>query len=188
MMNANRATFFLYGTEDGSEHRARGGAGLLSRLLYPGLFPLPLPLVQIPLNRIVRYVHKKRPDMFDRIGVHKDKIFTIDPVNLPFALLLCAHPQHPFLRACRRRKLSETDARIAGTFLTLLDMVDGRLDGDALFFSREIIVEGDTEAVVCLRNALDDLEGSVAEDAAELFGSAGRAGLSFLRKMRRNAN
>ena len=61
-------------------------------------------------------------------------------------------------------------------------MVDGQLDGDALFFTRELVVEGDTEAVVCLRNAIDDTEGSIAEDTANLFGFSGRNALKLLRK------
>ena len=63
-------------------------------------------------------------------------------------------------------------------------MVDGRLDGDALFFSRDLQVSGDTEAVVSLRNALDDLEGSVADDVAAVFGTPGRFALGGLRALR----
>lgn len=54
------------------------------------------------------------------------------------------------------------------------------------FFSRDLIVEGDTEAVVCLRNALDDLDGSITDDVARFFGPPGRAGLSCLRRIRGN--
>ena len=75
------------------------------------------------------------------------------------------------------------DARIAGKFLTLLAVADGRLDGDALFFTRELVVEGDTEAAVCLRHALDDLEGSIADDVADMFGPPGRAALALLRRV-----
>jgi predicted lipid carrier protein YhbT len=35
-------------------------------------------------------------------------------------------------------------------------MVDGAFDGDALFFSRSLQVEGDMEALLALRNAVDD--------------------------------
>ena len=63
-------------------------------------------------------------------------------------------------------------------------MVDGHLDGDALFFSRELIVEGDTEAVVVLRNALDDLDGSIADDVAAFYGAPGQAALTKFRKIR----
>jgi len=61
-------------------------------------------------------------------------------------------------------------ARIAGSFLDLFDLIDGSLDGDALFFSRKLRVTGDTEAVVALRNALDDVDGGVVESITKAFG------------------
>lgn len=156
----------------------------LPRLLRLILTPVPLFFIQPVLYRIVHHIAQKRPELFDRIGSHKDKLFLIDPVNLPFAFALRANPDNLSFRAYRRRNLPQVEARIAGTFLTLLDMVDGQLDGDALFFTRELVVEGDTEAVVCLRNAIDDIEGSIAEDTANLFGFAGRNALKILRKAR----
>lgn len=62
-------------------------------------------------------------------------------------------------------------------------MIDGRYDGDALFFTRDLSVEGDTEAVVCLRNALDDVEGSIADDVAAFFGPPGERFLKVARKL-----
>ena len=63
-------------------------------------------------------------------------------------------------------------------------MVDGRYDGDALFFTRDLKIEGDTEAIVCLRNALDDVDGSIAENIAAYFGSPGLKMLEFVRKIK----
>jgi predicted lipid carrier protein YhbT len=156
----------------------------LPRLLRLILAPVPLFVIQPALYKIVHQIAQKRPALFDRIGPHKDKLFLIDPVNLPFAFALRPNPDNLSFRAYRRRNLPQVKARIAGTFLTLLDMVDGQLDGDALFFTRELVVEGDTEAVVCLRNAIDDIEGSIAEDTANLFGFSGRNALKILRKAR----
>lgn len=156
----------------------------LPRLLRLILAPVPLFAIQPVLHKIVHHIAQKRPELFDRIGPHKDKLFLIDPVNLPFAFALRPNPDRLSFRAYRRRNLPQVEARIAGTFLTLLDMVDGQLDGDALFFTRALVVEGDTEAVVCLRNAIDDIEGSIAEDTANLFGFAGRNALKILRKAR----
>ncbi len=81
-----------------------------------------------------------------------------------------------------RHPLPPHDARIEGPFLLLLNLVDGESDGDAAFFSRELSISGNTEAVVSLRNALDDVDGSVAQEAADLFGPPGRAILAALRK------
>ncbi len=103
---------------------------------------------------------------------------------MPFVLLLRPNPDRPYLKAMRRSKNNKNDARIAGSFLTLFDMVDGRLDGDSLFFTRDLKVEGDTEAVVCLRNALDDLDGSIGDDIAAMFGPLGRGVLTSLRRIR----
>jgi len=40
----------------------------------------------------------------------------------------------------------------------MIELLEGRADGDALFFSRTLTVEGDMEAVVALRNAIDGSE------------------------------
>ena len=148
------------------------------------LAPLPLFPLQPVLQRLVGSVARRRPEFFERLGHHKDKRYLITPTNLPFDFLLCPNPAKPTLKACRRAHRPAYDARISGTFLTLLDMVDGRLDGDALFFSRDLVIEGDVEAVVVLRNALDDLEGSVADDIARPFGAPAKAALAALRRIR----
>ena len=72
---------------------------------------------------------------------------------------------------------------------TLLDMIDGSLDGDAMFFSRDLKVTGDTEAVVALRNALDDFEGSALDSVIGSFGllaAPASLALSGLRAARRD--
>lgn len=130
----------------------------------------------------MRRIAVLHPDLFARLGPWTQAGFLIDPVNLPFALFLRPDPAAPVLRAVSRHEPPAHEAAIAGRFLDLLRLVDGAEDGDALFFSRELTITGNTEAVVCLRNALDDVEGSVAQDAADLFGPPGRSVLNFLRK------
>ena len=51
-----------------------------------------------------------------------------------------------------------------------MGLVDGSYDGDALFFSRDLVVEGDVEAVLALRNAIDDAGIDLVADTAALFG------------------
>jgi len=149
------------------------------------LAPLPLFPLQPVLRRIVTRLVRDRPELFARLGQHERKRFLIDPTNLPFVLMLQPHPERPVLQAVRRWQPVQYDARIAGTALTLLGMIDGRLDGDALFFTRDLIVTGDTEAVVSLRNALDDLEHGIADDVAAMFGPLGRDALAVLRRIER---
>jgi predicted lipid carrier protein YhbT len=47
---------------------------------------------------------------------------------------------------------------VRGPILALLGILDGTFDGDALFFHRTISITGRTEAVVALRNAIEDAE------------------------------
>src|SRR5690606_37921138 len=61
-------------------------------------------------------------------------------------------------------------AVIRADFPTLLQLLEGRIDGDALLFSRDLAVEGDMEVVVALRNALDGAGIDLVADLASLFG------------------
>lgn len=134
------------------------------------LAPVPLVLLQPIFDRIATHVARSRPELFARLGPHTHKRFLIDPLDLPFVLVLVPDAAAPYLKAHRREEHPRHDAAIAGTFLNLLEMIDGTLDGDALFFNRDLRVSGDTEAVVALRNALDDFDGSVAGNICEAFG------------------
>lgn len=131
---------------------------------------LPLPLLQPILTLIGTQVGRAQPDVFSRLGPHALKSFIIDPTDLPFVLLLKPRPDAPALSAWRRASAPYCHARIAGSFLNLFDLIDGSLDGDSLFFSRKLRVTGDTEAVVALRNALDDVDGGVVESITKAFG------------------
>lgn len=101
---------------------------------------------------------------------------------MPFVLLLQPNPNKPELHV-RRTNIGAWDAKISGSFMNLLRLVEARIDGDALFFSRELVVEGDTEAVVCLRNALDDMDSTIIDEAAKAFGKPGVLGLKCARKI-----
>ncbi len=131
---------------------------------------LPLPLLQPILTLIGTQVARAQPDVFARLGPHALKSFVIDPTDLPFVLVLEPRPDIPSLSAWRRGDVPFCHARIAGSFLNLFDLIDGSLDGDALFFSRKLRVTGDTEAIVALRNALDDVDGGVVESITKAFG------------------
>lgn len=159
-----------------SSTRGQAGAGFLGKL------PLPLFLLQPLLGRVVRRIAVDNPGMFNRLGPHRQAIYLIDPTNMPFRLMLRPDPDNLMLRAISNRGMPDHTARIGGTFLKLLQLMDTDEDGDALFFSRELDVTGNTEAVVCLRNALDDVEGSIAERVADIFGMPGRGALAALRR------
>jgi predicted lipid carrier protein YhbT len=150
--------------------------------------PPPLFAIQPVLQRIVNRIATENPDMFGRLGPHYNAHFVIDPVNLPFVLVLRPDPDDLLLVARQRNDIPLHDAKISGSFLDLLMLVDGDLDGDALFFARDLTITGNTEAVVCLRNALDDIDDSIAENIADMFGPLGRAALGTLRRAKHSNN
>lgn len=153
---------------------ARGGGGVAGAALRAALQPV--------LARIVRRVAARHPEMFARIAPYQKADFVIVPRELPFALHLRPDPEAPLMRAVPRNAEPRADARIEGPFLLLLQLIDGESDGDAAFFSRDLTISGNTEAVVSLRNALDDVDGSIAQEVADLFGPPGRAVLGLLRR------
>ncbi len=150
--------------------------------------PSPFFALQPILRHVINRIAKDNPDMFGRLGPHYNAVFVIDPVNLPFVLVLRPDPNDLMLVARSRHDTLEHDASISGSFLDLLMLVDGDVDGDALFFARDLTITGNTEAVVCLRNALDDIEGSIAASVADMFGPPGRATLKLLRRVRQHNN
>jgi O2-independent ubiquinone biosynthesis accessory factor UbiT len=137
------------------------------------LSPVPLQPLRLVMRRFAEELRRRRPELFARIDVHASKVFLIDPTDLPFAFRLRPDPDCPMIEPVRRFDAAHWDARIAGPFAALIGMVHGAFDGDALFFSRDIVIEGDTEAVLALRNAIDDAEMDLAAEVAATFGIDG---------------
>jgi predicted lipid carrier protein YhbT len=138
------------------------------------LAPLPAGPLSLALGHVARGMAERHPGMFARLGPHAEKRFLIDPTDLPFSFLIRPQPARPRIDVLRRAAPSAWDCRIAGPLAALLGMVHGAYDGDALFFSRDIVIEGDTEAALALRNAIDDAELDLFTEAAENLGAAGR--------------
>jgi len=148
---------------------------------------LPLRLLQPALRRVVTHVARTQPHLFERLGPHRAARFVIEPIDLPFGLYLEPNPNAPLLRAFSRGATPAHDARIAGRFMRLFRMIESDEDGDAMFFSRDLAVSGDTEAVVSLRNAIDNLDLPLADCAANVYGAPGRAALAIVRRIAKRA-
>ena len=124
-------------------------------------------LVQPVLDLMMATLRRRHPNAFERMLELGDAELLVEPTDLPSAFLLRVGSK-PSLRLCKPGHLAK--ARVRGSFAVLLDLFEGRIDGDALFFSRALAIEGDTELVVGLRNALDGEEFNLAADFAALLG------------------
>ena len=134
------------------------------------------------MRGLTRRLADRMPGIFDRLGPHQNCRFLIDPKESPVVFLLVPSRERPDLRTFPRSRMPAHDACIAGPLRHLTAMVDGREDGDALFFSRDLQITGNLEAVVCLRNALDDMDGTAMDRVADVFGMPGRLVLALMRK------
>jgi predicted lipid carrier protein YhbT len=132
--------------------------------------PVPPPLLQTPLSVMMRLMTSRHRDVFDRMADYADAVFIIDPIDLPVCLAMQLDARAPVLRVATEQDTAGAAARIQGPVAQLIALLEGRIDGDALFFSRQLVVEGDTEAIVALRNAVD---GEDIDLRAELVRAAG---------------
>ncbi len=145
----------------------------LSPILLAGIEvrPLPLVLLQPLLETAMAIISRRHPGLFDRLAGLAGSTILIDPVDLPFSFLLRPSPRAPSLVAVTKGGQREAPtAIIRGPLGLLIQLLEGKLDGDALFFSRDLVVEGDMEAVVTLRNAVDGAGIDILDDLLSVFG------------------
>ena len=146
----------------------------LTPALLVGLAARPLPpaALQPLLTLAMAAMARRHGEVFARLDGLGDCVFLVDPVDLPLEFLLRPTASPPSLTAVRSGGTSEfaPTATIRGSLLSLIDLLEGRVDGDALFFSRELAVEGDTEAILTLRNAIDGAGIDLAAIAASALG------------------
>lgn len=137
-------------------------------VLSQALRMMPLSPLSLSLTAYAKAVAKRHPGLFRRLGEYDHTRFILDPTDLPF--VICLDPNGGVPRVSVVRRNAEGDARIAGPLAALLGLVHGAFDGDALFFSRDLVVEGDTAAALALRNAVDDAELDLSQEIARLSG------------------
>ncbi|MBC8719853.1 SCP2 sterol-binding domain-containing protein [Ochrobactrum sp. Marseille-Q0166] len=120
------------------------------------------------VSRVFLQVICAHPGLFERMGDYVDKRFGFSPLDLPFMFVV--EPARSAITVMRKDAAVETDAAIDGPLIMLLALLEGKLDGDALFFSRDITVTGDMEAMLALRNALDDCNVDLPADLSKAAG------------------
>ena len=140
----------------------------LPRVLTLAAKPLPLAPITLMLTTLARQLMQSHPGLQRRLGAHAARRFLLDLTDLPFLLLLEPSTSRPRVTAYSRRRPPVHDTRIAGLTAAFLGMMHGSLDGDALFFARDLVIEGDTAAGLALRNAIDDAELDLAAELGVL--------------------
>lgn len=129
---------------------------------------LPIPVVQRATAAMLAQIINRHPDLFDRLGEHRNKRYAFLPADLPFSFVV--EPARPVISVSQKGRMPKADAAIEGPLFILLALMEGRQDADALFFSRDLSVTGDMEAMLALRNALDDSGIDLPRDLGAIAG------------------
>lgn len=129
---------------------------------------IPMTLMQSASTKLFVELIAAHPGLFERLGEHGNKRFAFVPTDLSIAYEIV--PATAALRVMRQPSLPLADVTVKGPIVLLLALLEGQLDGDALFFARSIEIAGDTEAVLALRNALDDNQIDLPSAVGELAG------------------
>jgi predicted lipid carrier protein YhbT len=144
-------------------------------LLGLALRPVRPQLLQPVFDAMLRVVRGRHPDILERMADYAEKPVAIDPTDLPFVIVLDPNPERPSLTVVRELGETEVAATIHGPLEMLIALAEGKVDGDALFFSRRLVIEGDTEVVVALRNAIDGAGIDLIDDISQALGPLGGA-------------
>lgn len=126
-------------------------------------------IIQHLLDHAVRRLRIAHPDLLDRLADVAPVTFLINPTDLPFAVELMITTS-TIAASVVDGPGPEVTAKIHGPTARLIEMLEGSADGDALFFSRALRIEGSTEAVLALRNAMDGSTIDLLADLTDNFG------------------
>jgi O2-independent ubiquinone biosynthesis accessory factor UbiT len=157
----------------------------LSPYLAAAIRRTPLFLIQHVTTIMFRHLLFRHPRLFERLGEYRAKRFAFVPTDLPLAFSV--HPATRSITASRELPGDGVDSCVKGPLFGLLALLEGRCDADALFFSRDLAVVGDMEAMLAMRNALDDTSIDLPTDLSDLTGPLSPFVRSLLVQQRQRA-
>ncbi len=134
---------------------------------------LPAPVLTRAAAVLMRRLERRHPRLFRALAAQPPMLIGIEPSDLPHRFLLRFGGGAVSLAAAAHFAQTPS-ATVKGRLAALLALLEGRLDSDAAFFSREITVLGNTAAIVTLRNALERDAVDLFAATTEVFGPAAR--------------
>ena len=105
----------------------------------------PSPLIELGAAALLRRMRAHHPDLFRVLDESRPTAIRFELTDSARRFLLQFGGAAPSL-ALARVDDPPADACVKGSLDALLALLEGRIDGDALFFTRALVVEGDTPA------------------------------------------
>jgi predicted lipid carrier protein YhbT len=124
------------------------------------------------LNKFSKFAIKnmfvKHPKIFNKISSDsKDVLIAISPVDIPYIFMIIINNHKPDMFVVKSNSKIYFDAKITGNLKDLLMLFEGKIDGDAAFFSQKLKIEGNTTLILKIRNAIDSEEIDILKDFSE---------------------
>ena len=142
---------------------------------------LPIPVARIAMQMappavlsrgidiLMRKMERRHPRLFRNLERLDKAVVHIEPTDLPHRFALSIG-RKPISLEIIEGKAKKPSASMKGDLRVLIDMLEGRIDGDMVFFSRDFVISGDTSVIVGLRNTLDRENINLLDDMASVFG------------------
>ena len=123
---------------------------------------------------LVRKMEHRHPRLFRNLARLQPAVVHIEPLDVPHRFALKIGVESPSVEVLGSSESTPPDACIKGRLDALLNLLEGRIDGDRLFFTRDILISGNTSVIVALRNTLDREEINLLDAIASLGGPFAR--------------
>ena len=147
----------------------------MERIEIPVLFVrafmslMPAPVLARMIDILMHKMHRRHPRLFVNLGWLSPAVVGIEITDLPHSFILKFGGQPASLEVVEEIP-SNINAAIKGDLVALIEMLEGQTDGDMLFFTRRLVVTGDTSVVIGLRNTMDRENINLVEDVTSLLG------------------
>ena len=130
----------------------------------------PKPALDLGAAALLAAMRRNHPRLFSVLGECRRTRILVELTDPPRRFLLEYGSGAPTLHVVEDEGDVAADATLKGGLEAMMALLEARVDGDALFFNRELVVGGDTAAIVTLRNILDRETTDVLDEASSLFG------------------
>lgn len=131
---------------------------------------LPGPILARIVARLVRLMYERHPKLFAAFGELEPAVIHVVPTGMPHRFVISFGAGQTAVRLHQRGDRAQPDAIIRGRLSVLIDLLEGRSDGDAMFFTRDLEIGGATNVIVAVRNTLEREEIDMRSEIAALFG------------------
>lgn len=130
---------------------------------------IPSVILQQMTDILIQSIRHNHPGLFRNLARLDAASVRFKPLDVPHQFIL-KFGQGPSTLLVTSNDDMPCNACITGRLNVLLDLLEGRLDSDMSFFSRDLEISGDTSVIVALRNTLDREEINLTDDIAAIFG------------------